>query len=84
MSKVVAWVLVFLLVGIADVFWTRYFLAVERGRRLSAGAWSAAIMLVGSITTIEYVVDRWLVIPAVCGAFLGTYIATERKPKGSP
>ena len=74
------YVVVFVLTVIADVCWTRYTLAVNDRRKLRAASWSAGIVAIGSITTIEYVGSHWLALSAVAGAFVGTWIALYSEP----
>lgn len=66
-------------VAVADVFWTGFIAKVGEGRALAAGAFSAAIILMGSITTFSYLESRLYVVPAALGAFLGTYVTVWHK-----
>jgi hypothetical protein len=57
-------------------------LLLHKGRRkksLPAGIWSALIVVFGIFTTINYVDDRSLVMAAIIGAFIGTFLAVEIK-----
>ena len=67
-----AHVLVFFGMVLADVAWTLYFIETGRGKALAAGFWSAAIVAISAFLTVSYVHDRMLVVPAVLGAFAGT------------
>jgi len=64
--------LVMLAVGVADVCWTLYIIATEKRHPISAGIWSAFIMLVGAFTVTKYVDDPSFAIAAAIGAFIGT------------
>lgn len=66
---------------LADVSWTYYFIKVEERKSLSAGIWSALIVVFGIFTTINYVEDRSLVVAAIIGAFAGTFLAVEIKKR---
>lgn len=66
---------------LADVSWTYYFIKVEERKSLSAGIWSALIVVFGIFTTINYVEDRSLVVAAIIGAFVGTFLAVEIKKR---
>lgn len=64
---------------LADISWTYYFIKVEERKSLSAGIWSALIVVFGIFTTINYVEDRTLIVAAIIGAFIGTFLAVEIK-----
>ena len=66
---------------LADVCWTKYFMKVADKQALQAGFWGSIIILFGAISTTSYVDDHTLIIPAVIGAFLGTYITVKHKAK---
>ena len=66
---------------LADISWTYYFIKVEERNSLSAGIWSALIVVFGIFTTINYVEDRSLVVAAIIGAFAGTFFAVEIKKR---
>mgnify|MGYP000163770138 CR=1 FL=1 len=83
MSPVTKWIAVFLSVALADVAWTRYNMAVTRGAPLPAATWSVVILLLGAISFFGYVEDRWMVVPAALGAFVGTYVAMKVKTPSS-
>ncbi len=66
---------------LADICWTYYFIKVEERKSLHAAIWSSLIIIFGIFTTINYVEDRTLVIAAILGAFIGTFIAVEIKKR---
>lgn len=66
---------VFLAVGIGDWLWTQYTMAVYYRDGAAAGGYSALIILLGSFVTLSYIQDKRYLIPAMIGAFLGTYLA---------
>jgi hypothetical protein len=49
--------------------------AVAAGLPALAGLASAAIILTGAFVTLAYVQDRRYLLPAVLGAFAGTYLS---------
>jgi len=69
---IIQFILVFLAVTLADILWTKYFLATSREQEHIAGLYSAGIILVGSFITRSYVHDGIMIIPAVLGAYVGT------------
>ena len=66
---------------LADVCWTMYFIETEKRRSVPAGMWGAAILLFGSLVTMNYVEDHRLLIAAVIGSFFGVYITIEWKKR---
>lgn len=68
---------VFLATALADVVWARYIRATADRKAVSAASWSALVVLLGAYATVSIVADRWLVLPALCGAFVGTYYAVR-------
>jgi hypothetical protein len=63
---------------VADAAWTYYFIKVEERKSVPAGLWASAITLAGAFVTVNYVNDRTLLIAALIGSFLGTYLSVER------
>jgi hypothetical protein len=58
-----------------DFIWALYTLAMVARDPLTSGVYAAAIILLGGIAAIGYTKNKWLLIPAVAGAFLGTVAA---------
>jgi uncharacterized metal-binding protein len=65
---------VFLLVFTLDFVWAGYTKAITQHRRLSACVFSALIYVVGALSTIGYVSNPWLILPAVIGGMAGTWV----------
>jgi hypothetical protein len=70
---------VFLATAAYDIAWARYTSAVSQRRAVRAAWWSATIYAFGAFATIQYTRDPWLIIPALLGAFLGTWIGVVRR-----
>ena len=62
---------VFWMLG-TDWLWTFYIRRSAEGRALASGFFSLLIMAVGGTVAINYVHNRWLLIPAALGAGVGT------------
>lgn len=77
------WLVVFLATMGADYAWTKYIAAAAAKHPHKAAAWSAAIILVGAVNIISYTQNHWLIIPAVLGAYAGTWLAVWRDTKVS-
>jgi hypothetical protein len=71
-------VVVFVAVTAADYAWTKYMMHVASKHPHRAAMWNTLIYSFGSITVISYTENRWLLIPALLGAYLGTWYAVRR------
>jgi hypothetical protein len=62
-----------------DIVYTYYLRCVANNQALGASLWSIACYLLGSYAIIEYTTNHLLMIPAVLGAFCGTYVGMKLK-----
>jgi uncharacterized membrane protein YfcA len=69
----------FLAIFMLDVVYTYYLRCVNNNEVLGASFWSIACYLLGSLAVINYTTNHWLLIPAVFGAFCGTYVGMKIK-----
>lgn len=60
-----------------DIVWARYTSAIADHRRLLASSFAAAIIALGAFATINYIDDPRMIIPAMAGAFCGTFVGTK-------
>ena len=81
MSYPIQFILVFIAMALADVCWTFYFIKIDERKSIAAGIWGSAIYLCGAFGVLSYTEDRTLIIPAILGAFVGTYLTIEYKKK---
>lgn len=65
-------VLVFVACAISDVLWAFYIKATAGHHTWLAACGSAAIVLVGCFSVVEYITNHVMIIPAAAGAFVGT------------
>lgn len=75
---------VFLSMTIVDFSWAVYVKAVADERIVLAGVYAMVIVFFGAFTAISYVEDKWMLVPAMAGAFVGTLMSiafTKRVPK---
>lgn len=70
--------LIFLLDAGIDWVWAKYNIACADRRPLQASTLAAIIISIGSVSTLMFVHDNWLILPGAAGAFVGTYIAVKR------
>ena len=67
------YILTFFAVFALDLVYTYYLKCVAEDRRIMASVWSVACYLGASIAVINYTTNHWLLLPALAGAFCGTY-----------
>lgn len=72
-----AYLAVFIATLLADVFWAKWTTAVARQDPFWAGIHAALIILAGGFTIVEYTNNHWLLIPAMLGAYCGTYFVVK-------
>ena len=72
------WLAVFLAVALSDGLWTAYIRAVTMARPLRAAWYSAGLVGMGAVVTVSVVADHRTVLPAMAGAFVGTYLVARR------
>ena len=77
-----AYIKVMVFMFLADVCWALYFMKITDRKAAQAGFWAVMIYLFGALTVTSYMEDKKLIIPALIGSFLGTYITVKfKKPK---
>ena len=57
--------------------WAYYFMSVNEKDPMKSSVWASFLMLFGAFTTVSYLNDRTLIIAAVIGAFIGTYLTVK-------
>lgn len=75
----IAFIGVFMGVGLTDYLWARYILALSDHRALAAAMLSGVLQGVSSVVTLAYVDQHWLIIAATGGAFTGTLVALRKE-----
>jgi len=77
----VDYILTFLAVFALDLVYTYYLRSVAENRVLMASVWSVACYLGASIAVINYTSNHLLLLPALLGAFCGTWVGMIVKSK---
>lgn len=75
MNVVWLYVGVFVLMLVVDFAWSMYIKSLGNNKHMAAAGWSAFISLAGGISVIGYTENHWLLIPAVLGGAIGTYLS---------
>lgn len=58
-----------------DYAWAQYTMSAAAKQPKAAAVWAMAILGMGAIVTRAYVDNALMLVPAMAGAFVGTYIA---------
>jgi hypothetical protein len=74
-------VITFFSIFLLDIVYTYYLRCVADNNVLGASFWSVACYILGSAAVISYTTNHWLVIPAIAGAFCGTYVGMKDKKR---
>lgn len=77
MSAALTFLAVFAAMVVLDFVWAFYTLALTNHQSLRAGLYAGAWMTTQGFITVSYVVDHWLLVPAIIGAMVGTYAASK-------
>ena len=64
-----------------DVFNAYYIKAIQQSRALKASTWAAILYILYASALIGSAHNPYLLIPAVLGAFAGTYIGVRYQPR---
>lgn len=62
---------------ITDICWALYVRRVKDGNAIMSSLWAVVLFLSGAVAVISYTTNPLLLIPAACGACLGTYVAVK-------
>lgn len=72
--------IVFATLFFLDVVWARYTTAIAERRRLAASSFGAGIIALGAYATISYIDNPLMILPAMLGAFCGTFVGIKSQP----
>lgn len=75
------YLLVFLSMFAADFAWTKYNMESAAKHPHRAAFWSMLIVAFGAFNIVSYTTNRWLLIPALLGAYAGTWYAVWREAR---
>lgn len=67
------WLLTFSAMFATDAAWALYVSQVRDGNPFGAAMWALFLFVLGAFVVTGYTRDRWLIVPAAIGAFVGTY-----------
>ena len=73
MTEVLTVILVFVLSFFTNYFYGIYVQSIQDRKIVRAAIFGELIVLTTAVNVINYVENRWLLIPIVAGGFLGTF-----------
>jgi hypothetical protein len=68
------YIITFFAIFLMDIFYTFYLKAVQNDHIIKASSWATVVFLFACTAVINYTTNHWLIIPALIGAFCGTYV----------
>ena len=68
---------IFFAMTFSDLIWVFYIRRINQGKAAQAALTSMIIVILGALIIISYVENIWYLVPAVLGAFTGTFLATK-------
>jgi uncharacterized membrane protein YfcA len=78
-----AYAVTFLAVFVTDLLYVYFVKSIQQDKPISAGLWSMVVTLTASIAVINYTEDHYALIPALLGAFVGTWVGMKIKKQKS-
>ena len=75
----ISYIVTFLAVFVTDLLYVYFVKSIQEDQPISAGLWSMVVTLTASVAVINYTEDHWALIPALVGAFAGTWAGMKIK-----
>ena len=75
------YIVTFFAIFLLDLVYTYYLKCIQENNALGASFWSIACYVLGGVAVINYTANHMLLIPAIVGAFCGTYVGMIIKKK---
>jgi hypothetical protein len=72
-----AHIFTFVCMFFTDIVYTQLLKSVQNDRPFAASIWASLITFLGGVAVINYTTDNTMIIPAVLGAFVGTYVGMK-------
>jgi len=70
---------IFIIDLIASYTWGKCVKAVEENQAIAAALWGGGLYVASSATVLSYNQNVWLLIPAILGSMVGTYLSVKLK-----
>lgn len=72
-------ILIFFLDMFVSYMWAKSVKAISQDKAVKAAISSVILSISGAISIIGYTTNKWLLIPAILGGGIGTYLAVKYK-----
>lgn len=71
------WIIIFFLDMFISYTWATSIQTITNKKPLKSALWSSALSLAGAVSIISFTQNRWLIIPAIVGGAIGTYLSVK-------
>ena len=71
------YVVTFVAMFFVDIIFAYYLKAVGNDKAVRAALWASVIVLLNVVAVISYTENHFMIIPAVLGAFAGTFVGVR-------
>ena len=68
------WAVSFFALFFVDIGYVLYMQNVQKRKKIVASTFATLIFILNSVVIINFTEDKFLLIPAIIGAFVGTYV----------
>ena len=75
------YLITFIAVFLTDVLYIYFIKSIQDNKALQASFWAVVVTGTASITVISYTQDHWALVPALAGAFFGTFVGMKVRKK---
>ena len=75
------YLITFFAVFLTDILYVYFVRSIQQDKAWSAAWWSMVVTFTASISVINYTADHYALIPALLGAFTGTWFGMKFKKK---
>jgi hypothetical protein len=77
MQLVLGFLFVFVMTAIVDWMWGKYIIHTSERSAFKSAMYSSLLTAMGAYITISFVSDHRMLVPAIFGAFFGTYLTVK-------
>lgn len=77
------YIVTFFAVFVTDTIYVYLVKSIQQDSPWRAAFWSMVVTFTASIAVINYTSDHWALIPALLGAFFGTYVGVKFRKSNS-
>ena len=75
----IEYITTFFAVLATDLIYVYFVKSIQQDQPLKAAWWAMVVTFTASVAIINYTTDHWALIPALLGAFIGTWVGMKIK-----